>query len=278
MSRKQVQKQISEALINDGDMTLYRALPTNGKNSLGPFVFIDHYRHQSLRGIGDKPHPHAGIEVISYLLSGEVEHRDSLGFKDRLSAGEVQHISAGRGILHAEKPLSGRHGLQLWTSLPPNLKQSTPTYRSYRAANIPQKKLCNGFIRVIAGTVDGIAGVMQTASPTTLAHIHIHAGSSIVVTVDKTQELALYVMDGVLQSDDGTLLKSGALIELSLGPQVHITAPLESSVDVALLGGAPVQGDVLFSGPFVMNTPEQLSQAHHDYYSGKMGVLDGVPF
>lgn len=278
MTRKHIRTQLSHALINDGDMTLYRALPTASRNSLGPFVFIDHYRHQSLRGIGDKPHPHAGIEVISYLLAGEVEHRDSLGHRDRLSAGEAQHINAGRGILHAEQPLSGRHGLQLWASLPPDLKQSTPTYTSYRAENIPQKEFANGFLRVIAGSVDGLTGVMQMASPTTLAHIHIDAGTSIVLAVDETHELALYVMDGSLQSDDGSILKSGSLIDLSLGSQVRITASLEDPLDVALLGGAPVEGDVLFSGPFVMNTAEQLSQAHKDYYSGKMGVLDGTPF
>src|SRR6185312_11818543 len=83
-----------QRVIDDGDMVLWRALPTDRRDHLGPFVFIDHYRHQSRRGIGDRPHPHAGIEVLSYLLEGSVEHRDSMGRTDRLGPGDAQHIRA----------------------------------------------------------------------------------------------------------------------------------------------------------------------------------------
>ncbi|HEY5301397.1 MAG TPA: pirin family protein, partial [Acetobacteraceae bacterium] len=98
----------AQLVIDDGDMRLWRALPLPSRQSLGPFVFIDHYRHRSKRGIGDRPHPHAGIEVLSYLLEGGMEHRDSMGFTDRLGPGDAQWIRAGRGILHAEQPFGGR--------------------------------------------------------------------------------------------------------------------------------------------------------------------------
>jgi redox-sensitive bicupin YhaK (pirin superfamily) len=127
----------AQSLIDDSDMHLRRALPREELAALGPFIFIDHYRHQGLRGIGDQPHPHAGIEVVSYLLEGGVEHRDSMGFRDRLGAGDAQFIRAGRGMMHAEQPLSGRHGLQLWISLPPELKLVEPRYTSLRASEIP---------------------------------------------------------------------------------------------------------------------------------------------
>ncbi|NML35243.1 pirin family protein [Paraburkholderia sp. G-4-1-8] len=94
-------------------MHLLRALPQSSLTAVGPFVFVDHYRHEGLRGIGDRPHPHAGIDVVSYLFKGVVEHRDSMGSHDRLGPGDAQVIRAGRGMLHAERPLSGRHGLQL---------------------------------------------------------------------------------------------------------------------------------------------------------------------
>lgn len=90
---------LADALIDDGDMRLFRALPSSSRHSLGPFVFIDHYRHQSKRGIGDKPHPHAGIEVTGYLLEGGVEHRDSMGFTDRIEAGDAQYINSGIHLL-----------------------------------------------------------------------------------------------------------------------------------------------------------------------------------
>lgn len=111
----------AQNIIDDGDMHLLRALPQEQLTAIGPFVFFDHCRHHSLHGIGDQPHPHAGIEVVSYLLEGGGEYRDSMGFRDRLGPGDAQFIHAGRGILHAEQPLSGRHGLQLWINLPPEL-------------------------------------------------------------------------------------------------------------------------------------------------------------
>jgi quercetin 2,3-dioxygenase len=122
----------AHSIIDDGDMVLLRALPAAGCDAVGPFVFFDHYCHRTLRGIGDKPHPHAGIEVISYMLEGGMDHRDSLGFRDRLDPGDAQWIRAGSGILHAEQPLGGRHGLQLWASLPPGQKFAEPAYASWR--------------------------------------------------------------------------------------------------------------------------------------------------
>jgi redox-sensitive bicupin YhaK (pirin superfamily) len=131
MNRRIGSRLAAQRVIDDGDMLLCRALPSADRLSVGPFVFVDHYRHRSRRGIGDRPHPHAGIEVLSYLLEGAVEHRDSMGFRDRLGPGDAQWIRAGRGILHAEQPAGGRHGLQLWTSLPPARKFAEPAYASY---------------------------------------------------------------------------------------------------------------------------------------------------
>ncbi|MES2360987.1 MAG: pirin family protein [Pseudomonadota bacterium] len=263
----------AQRAIDDGDMLLWRALPLRERASLGPFVFIDHYRHRSQRGIGDSPHPHAGIEVISYLLEGGVAHRDSLGFKDTLGPGDAQWIRAGRGMLHAEQPAGGRHGLQLWTSLPPAQKLAEPAYASFRAADIPEILHAGVRIRVIAGSVGDVTGPMQTTSPTVFAHIHLDPGASVTVPVDAAFELGLYVLDGRLDN-----LGPGALAVLTAGSQLTLTAAPGQAADVALLGGAPVEGAILFSGPFVMDTPERLAQAKRDYASGAMGRLDGVPF
>lgn len=268
----------AESVVDDGDMLLRRALPSAHRTALGPFVFIDHYRHRSQRGIGDRPHPHAGIEVLSYLLEGGVEHRDSLGFRDRLEAGDAQYIRAGRGMLHAEQPLGGRHGLQLWTSLPPNQNLAEPSYASFRAADIPEIARDGARVRVIAGQVDGIEGPMTLATPTTLAHVHLEAAGTVSLSVDELQELGLYVLDGALVGENGSSLGPGSLVVLTPGDRVDITATPDRPVDVALLGGAPVEGPVLFSGSFVMDTPERLAQARRDFASGKMGTLDGVPF
>lgn len=279
MTQRTIQTVLPGTLvIDDGDMRLWRALPQHDRPSLGPFVFLDHYRHRSRRGIGDSPHPHAGIEVISYLLEGGVEHRDSSGFRDKLGPGDAQWIRAGRGMLHAEQPTGGRHGLQLWTSLPPAQKFAEPAYASYHAADIPEIRQDGAHIRVIAGETDGAKGPMKLASPTFLAHIRLDAGASVTLPVDAAQELGLYVLDDQLDVGSGAALVPGFLAVLSAGDRVALTATRDHPVDVALLGGAPAEGPILFSGPFVMDTSERLDQAKRDFASGKMGRLDGVPF
>lgn len=268
----------SQRVIDDGDMLLWRALPLPARESLGPFVFIDHYRHHSRRGIGDAPHPHAGIEVISYLLEGGVEHRDSEGFRDRLGPGDAQWIRAGRGMLHAEQPTGGRHGLQLWTSLPPAMKFAEPAYAAFRAADIPEIRRDGAKVRVIAGTVDGVEGPMKNATPTIFAHVQLDAGASITLSVDETIELGLYVLDGRMEGIAPATIGPGELAILSSGSQLTVTATADQRADVALLGGAPVEGTLIFAGPFVMDTPERIEQAKRDFANGKMGRLDGVPY
>ncbi len=262
--------------IDDGDMLLYRALPTEARISVGPFVFVDHYRSQSQRGIGDRPHPHAGIEVISYLLEGGMEHRDSMGFRDRIGAGDAQWIRAGRGILHAEQPAGARHGLQMWTSLPPAQKFDEPAYTSWKAADLPRMTEAGAAVVVIAGTVSGAEGPMRLATATTFAHIRLEPGATIRLAVDPAAELGLYVLDGALVAAAGAV-PPGALALLSEGDAITLTAG-GAVTNVALIGGAPAEGPILFAGPFVMDTPERLLQARRDYAAGRMGCLDGVPF
>lgn len=266
----------AQDLIDDGDMHLRRALPQAQRTSLGPFVFIDHYRHRSQHGIGDRPHPHAGIEVVSYLLEGGVEHRDSMGFRDRLGPGDAQFIRTGRGMLHAEQPLSGRHGLQLWISLPPELKLVEPSYTSLSAAEIPTLVSAGSRLYVVAGGVNDVQGPMALSGGAVFARLKLDAHASTMLTVEPTSELGIYVLQGQLKVGD-TLLAAGMLGALSNGAQLKIAAQGEP-VELALLGGQPVQGEVLFSGPFVMDTPARLEQAKRDFATGRMGRLEGVPF
>lgn len=270
---------ISQAqnLINDGDMRLLRALPLEQQTSLGPFVFIDHYRHQTQRGIGDHPHPHAGIEVVSYLLEGGVEHRDSMGFRDRLGPGDAQFIRAGRGVLHAEQPEGGRHGLQLWISLPPELKLVDPSYTSLRAAEIPDIQGDGSRLHVIAGRVNGIQGPMALSGGAIFAQLQLDAGAKATLEFDADAELGLYILQGQVDAA-GTPLATGMLGVLGSGTNVRIQASGDEMVELALIGGEPVKGAVLFSGPFVMDTPERLTQAKRDFAAGRMGRMEGVPF
>ena len=243
-----------------------------------PSCSLDHYRHRGARGIGDKPHPHAGIEVVSYLLEGGVEHRDSAGFRDKLGAGDAQWIRAGRGVLHAEQPLGDRHGLQLWKSLPPAQKFVEPAYASYRATDIPRIQLSGAIVNVIAGRVADAEGPMTLTTPTTFALMRLDPDATARLAVDDAAELGLYVLDGALLGPDQSLLDQGMLAPITAGPSVTLTAAGREPAIVAIIGGMPAEKPILFSGPFVMDTAERLTRAKRDYSSGKMGRLDGVPF
>jgi len=267
-----------QTVIDDGDMRLFRALPSPQRASLGPFVFVDHYRSGSPRGIGDRPHPHAGVEVLSYLVEGGVEHRDSMGFRDRLGPGDAQWIRAGRGVLHAEQPQGGRHGLQLWTSLPPAQKHAEPAYRSWRAADIPELHPPHASVRVIAGVVGEAMGPMVLATPTVFAHVTLAAGGEVTLEVEERHELGLYVLEGALAADNAAPLATGELAVLTPGRRVALAAAGGRPAMAALLGGQPAEGPILFAGPFVMDTPERLIQARADFLAGRMGRMEGVPF
>jgi redox-sensitive bicupin YhaK (pirin superfamily) len=278
MNRRIETRLAAQRVIDDGDMLLFRALPAPDRPSVGPFVFVDHYRHRSRRGIGDKPHPHAGIEVLSYLLEGGVEHRDSMGFRDRLGAGDAQWIRAGRGILHAEQPEGGRHGLQLWTSLPPAQKFDEPTYASWRAADIPEIRRPAACVRVIVGSIEGVAGPMALATPSLFAHAELEAGATVTLAVEERHELSLYVLEGAIESGTGAPVVAGELAVLAQGSAVVLAAAGEQPATVAVIGGQPAEGPILFAGPFVMDTPERLVRARQDFLAGRMGRLEGVPF
>ena len=267
----------AQTVIDDGDMLLYRALPSSNRNAIGPFVFVDHYRAQTTRGIGDKPHPHAGIEVISYLLEGSMEHRDSMGFRDRLGPGDAQWIRAGSGILHAEQPFGGRHGLQMWTSLPPAQKFAQPAYASWRVADIPRVDLPGARVTILAGVVAGAEGPMKLATQTTFAHVRMEPGASVCIPVDADQEIGLYVLEGQVTPGQDVLLSPGTLALLTPGSEIELTAT-DQTADIAIIGGAPAEGPIMFYGPFVMDSAENIARAKRDYVSGKMGRLDGVPF
>lgn len=277
MSQRKIETIVSSDLvIDDGDMRLWRALPVNERESLGPFVFVDHYRHQSRRGIGDKPHPHAGIEVINYLLDGGVEHRDSMGFRDTLGPGDAQRIRAGRGMLHAEQPSGGRHGLQLWTSLPPSMKFVDPEYASFRATDIQEIDSPGARVRVISGKVNDVTGPMQNAQPTVFAHVYLQPGAQVQLNVDAA-ELGFYVLEGTAEGPSGETLGPGSLAVFGPDDEVTLKASDKAATHIALLGGDAVQGELVFAGPFVMDTPENAQRAQQDFLSGKMGRLDGVP-
>lgn len=244
-----------------GDFSVLRALPQPTRRHVGPFVFLDHFGPVTVKdGPGIPAHPHAGIEVITYLFAGSQVHRDSLGNENRVGAGGAQWITAGRGIIHAEKPDVGAqiHGVQIWTSLPRAQKHVDPSYRGVQPEQVPEFAIGDATVRLLSGEYHGAVGPITLAQPSLL--LHVRAAAETTLPLPSSFDLGVYSLSGQID-----ILSEGNAFTFAPGEYI-------------LLGGEPAEEPLLFGGPFVMDSPENLQRAQRDYYSGRMGTLDGVPY
>ena len=265
-----------------GSFTVRRALPARGRHSVGPWVFLDHFgpfkATPGVDGVG--AHPHAGIETVTYILAGRNEHRDSAGNHGIVGAGGAQWMTAGRGVVHSEHPLDTvQHGIQLWTSLPRAQKLMAPRYQRIESASIPALQRDGATIRLIAGEIDGAIGPAQTLMPLFLWHASVPAGASFEAPLDDAFELGAYVIEGEgrFGAGDGAAAKQGQLVLFENSPggfRVRNASP--GPLEVLGFGGAPAEGPLVFHGPFVMNTVDQVRAAEVAYRTGRMGSLDSV--
>jgi redox-sensitive bicupin YhaK (pirin superfamily) len=265
-----------------GTFTVRRALPFRERHSVGPWVFLDHFGPFGVKnGDGVGAHPHAGIETVTYLLSGRQQHRDSAGNTGIVAAGGAQWMTAGRGIIHAEHPMPQTedehtlHGLQLWTSLPRLLKLTEPRYQNLTADSIVEVAGQGVRVRVIAGEYAHAKGPAQTLMPTLLWHVRVDAGATFQAPIPDGYEAGVYVIDGRAVVGESTAASIGELAVLegtSGGLRVH--NPAAAPLEIMVLAGAPAEGPLVFHGPFVMNSVDQVRAADIAYRTGRMGQLD----
>jgi len=264
-----------------GTFTVKRALPFRERHSVGPWVFLDHFGPMRVTpgedGVG--PHPHAGIETVTYLLSGRNEHRDSAGHTGIVAAGGAQWMTAGGGIIHAERPLADSdseltmHGIQLWTSLPRLLKTMPPRYQRIEAAAIPAIEEGGARVRVVAGELRGVRGPAQTLMPTLLWHASLAPGARLETALPGGFEAGVYVISGEARIE-GTALPAGRLAVLGNEGVLAIANGGGEPLEAMVLGGAPAEGPLVFHGPFVMNSIDQVRAAEIAYRTGRMGRLE----
>ncbi len=267
-----------------GTFTVRRALPDRARQSVGPFVFLDHFGPFAVTpgvdGVG--PHPHAGIETVTYLISGRNEHHDSAGHRGIVGPGGAQWMTSGRGVIHAEYPRPEneaemmQHGIQLWTTLPRALKTMEPRYQGIDRDAIPVIALTDATVRVIAGHYDGTQGAADVLMPTLLWHITVAPGKTFSAAVPTTDEVAAYVFEGVGGfSSNAQRVSVGQLVVYeNTGDAISFSNTGEVNLEVMLLGGAAAEGPLVFHGPFVMNSVEQVRAAEMAYHSGRMGELE----
>ena len=274
---------------------LHRAFGFQDPSELDPFLLFDDFRNERpqdyLRGF--PWHPHRGIETITYVLSGTVEHGDSLGNTGRLGAGDVQWMTAGSGIMHQEMPEGNEtgqmHGFQLWGNLPSSLKMTAPRYQDVKGTEIPEVIDDDGTrVKVIVGSFWGKTGPVDgiAADPQYL-DIFIPAGVKKTFQIDTYRRAFAYIFEGSAAFADastpsGVLLEkevageevnirdlSGnrTLVRFGSGDEVTVQAGPEG-VRFLLISGAPIQEPVAWHGPIVMNTREELMQAMQDLRNG----------
>jgi hypothetical protein len=267
-----------------GTLPVRRALPERGRRAVGPWVFLDHFGPVRVAEEGDGvgPHPHAGIETVTYLLEGRNEHRDSAGNRGVVSAGGAQWMTAGRGIVHAERPLPGPggaaivHGIQLWTSLPRALKMMPPRYQRLEAEAIAHRRLPGARLRVLAGEVSGTRGPAEALMPLFLAHATLEPGAHVSLEVAACFEAGAYVISGEGAFGAGAALaaRAGELaVYADEGGLLEAVNTASVPLEALFLGGTPAEGPLVFHGPFVMNSIEQARAAEIAFRTGRMGLL-----
>jgi len=266
------------AVEGDG-FVVRRPFPTSALSYVDPFLLFDHMgpvEFAAGEGTGTPWHPHRGFETVTYLLEGDLEHRDSLGNHGHLGAGDTQWMTAASGVLHKEGPSAeaqrngGRtHGLQLWVNLPASSKMQAPAYQDLRAEENAVETRDGAIVRVIAGELFGLTGPGRTHTPISYAHVTIAEGTSVSTALPRDHSVLAYAMTGGFSVGD-TKVDEGVLAIID-GDELTITGVAERS-EVIILTGRPIGEPVARYGPFVMNTDAEIRQAFVDFDRGLFGT------
>ncbi len=253
--------------------------------AISPFLLFDYAGPMEFppttKRLGVGEHPHRGFETVTIVYSGEVEHRDSSGGGGKIGPGDVQWMTAASGIVHEEfhgRDFAQRGGLfemvQLWVNLPAKDKMSSPRYQNILDSQIPAAKLPDdqGSIRVIAGEFDGSTGSAQTFTPIHIWDLRLASTHAVNLAVPGGYNTLLVVLKGSVQINHSETI-GAAEVAIFDPTGDHICISSSQDATVLLLSGEPIDEPIVGSGPFVMNTEEEIRQAKADYQSGKMGHL-----
>jgi quercetin 2,3-dioxygenase len=244
---------------------------------LDPFLMLDEFRSDSSGDYiaGFPSHPHRGFETVTYMLAGRMRHGDNQGNSGLLTAGSVQWMTAGRGIVHSEMPEQEEglmQGFQLWVNLPARDKMTAPRYQDIAPERIPEVALSPGVkARVLVGEQGGVRGpVEDIATEPLYLDLHLDAGASAEIDVPSAHNAFVYVYEGVAKVGEGASaeLLRGDLGVTTLGGKMRVAAP-QAAARLIFVAGKPLNEPVAKYGPFVMNTQAQIIEAVEDFRSGR---------
>jgi redox-sensitive bicupin YhaK (pirin superfamily) len=264
-----------------GGFRVWRALPSIQKRMVGPFVFLDHLgpaRFEAGQGIDVRPHPHIGLATVTYLLDGSIFHRDTLGSKQDILPGDVNWMTAGRGIAHSERSsaqsrLHGRlmTGVQSWIALPKIFEETNPAFFHHAGASLPELSDTGLKVRVIAGSAYGETSPVRVFSGTLYVDAILDAGA-ILPLPDDHAERSVYILEGSVEIA-GEEFAGHRLLIFRPGDPICIRAVTPARF--VIVGGEPMDGERHIWWNFVSSSKERIEQAKADWKAGRFGVVPG---
>lgn len=272
MKKREIIKTVRGQRTTDGaGVRLVRVLGRGDVEDFDPFLMLDSFdsTDPSDYTAGFPTHPHRGIETITYLVSGEIEHEDSLGNKDTIRAGESQWMTAGSGILHQEMPLASDRmlGFQLWLNLPRAEKMTEPAYLSITEAMIPRITKGGAEIRVVSGRFEGAAGVTPEHIPASIYDVTLARGETLDIPTNPQETAFVFLLEG-----DGLVagqpISAKTAVLLGAGDAVTVSAPPDAELRFIFFSGRPLGEPIAWGGPIVMNTQEELKHAFDELRQG----------
>lgn len=272
-----VQHIVPSRATSDGDGVKIRRVAGFENARFSPFLMVDELKSDDKADYigGFPPHPHRGIETLTYMLQGHFQHRDHMGHVGELRSGGAQWMAAGRGVIHSEMPImeeGALHGFQIWINQPAKNKMQPAQYHDFQPETITEHHSdAEGMVRVLAGHLQldnhRLAGpLLETGVPATVADWRAQAGQSLTIRTERHHNVMLYSYKGDIQLADRKV-RQGEMALLSAGEQFSLTTEMESGVLIFI--GEPIDEPVVHYGPFVMNSINEIEQAIQDYNSGK---------
>jgi redox-sensitive bicupin YhaK (pirin superfamily) len=263
-----------------GGFEVARALPAAARRMVGPFIFLDHMGpvdFASGAGMDVRPHPHIGLSTITYLFAGEIFHRDSLGFAQEIRPGEVNWMTAGRGIVHSERTRldirahgGPMHGIQSWVALPDEAEEIAPSFAHHDAADLPVLEQQGVTARLIAGSAYGLTSPVAVYSPLFYLHVDLKPGAALALPAEH-KERAAFVVAGEVEHEDRTYGAERLLVFAS-GSEATLVA--KTAARLMLLGGAPI-GERFIWWNLVSSRRERIRQGKEDWIAGRMKLPPG---
>ncbi|MBL7473410.1 pirin family protein [Robertkochia sediminum] len=264
-----------------GDLITRSPLPTRTLQQIDPFIFLNHHGPQTYppnnNGLPFGPHPHRGIETVTFIVSGDIAHQDSEGSKSVIGAGGIQWMTAGSGLIHAElssdtflKEGGDLEILQLWINLPAKHKMTQPFYQGVQANQMVKIDVASGVeMDLIAGTHGAYKGSVDTLTDVFLSTLNMEAGSTLTLDISEDRNIFFYVINGHVDVNHYEVHEYHLVEFDRKETSLHIKAHQQSMI---ILGHAkPLNEPMVAHGPFVMNTEEEIAQAYQDFREGKMG-------